>query len=103
MTIKDGFIYYDLEDQTSILTDEQLGRLLRAMFAYEKRGQEPDFKKEPILSTCFNFVKVILDVNTRKYVERCKKNAENGKKGGRPKIEVDLTVKKKKGKGKVKE
>jgi len=83
-------IYHDLEEQTSLLSDEQLGRLLRAIFAYEKRGECPDFADDGMLLICFQFVRTTLDVNRRRYEEKCAKNAENGKKGGRPKKEDNV-------------
>ena len=82
---KNSFIiHYDLEEQTSLLSDEQLGKLLRAVFGYEIRGEYPDFNGDQMLLMCFQFVKTTLDINREKYIERCEKNAENGKKGGRP-------------------
>ena len=82
---KNSFIiHYDLEEQPSILSDEQIGKLLRAVFGYEIRGEYPDFNGDQMLLMCFQFVKTTLDINREKYFERCEKNAENGKKGGRP-------------------
>lgn len=77
-------LHYDLEQQTSLLSDEQLGKLLRAIFSYEIRGECPDFEGDQMLLMCFQFVKTALEINREKYIERCEKNAENGKKGGRP-------------------
>lgn len=84
---KNSFIvYYDLESQTELLSDEQLGKLLRALFIYEIHGKEPIFDDD-IVKASFQFIKVTLDINREKYDEKCKRNAENGKKGGRPKKE----------------
>lgn len=83
---KNSFVlYYELEAQTSILSDEQLGWLLRAVFAYEIRGEYPNFKDDQLLLMCFQFVKTTLDINREKYIERCEVNRENGRLGGRPK------------------
>ncbi len=76
-------LYYDLEQHVQLLSDEQLGRLLRAVFAYEIRRELPNFNDD-LLSLCFSFIKVQLDIDKEKYMERCEKNTENGKKGGRP-------------------
>jgi hypothetical protein len=84
---KSSFVlYYELEAQTSILSNEQLGRLIRAVFAYEIRGECTAFEDDLMLQMCFQFVKATLDVNKEKYKERCEINRENGKSGGRPKI-----------------
>ncbi len=84
-TEKRSFVlHYDLEAQTAILSDAQLGRLLRAVFAYEIRGEFPELDDDGMLLMCFQFVKTTLDINRQKYEERCEQNAENGKKGGRP-------------------
>ena len=40
---KNSFIvYYDFEEQTATLSDQQVGRLIRVMLDYEKRGVLPD-------------------------------------------------------------
>ena len=83
-------VYYELEEQTKTLTDEQLGKLLRGMFVYQKQGKMPIFNDECV-QIAFEFVKTYLDINDDKYKERCRKNAENGKKGGRPK-KIDITA-----------
>ena len=80
---KSFVLYYDLEQHVQLLSDEQLGRLLRAVFAYEIRGEIPNFNDD-LLSLCFSFIKVQLDIDKEKYRERCEKNTENEKKGGRP-------------------
>lgn len=82
---KNSFIvYYDLEKQTLLLSDEQMGKLFRAMFAYEVRGECPNFDNDQMLLMTFQFVKTTLDINREKYIETCHTNSENGKKGGRP-------------------
>lgn len=76
-------IYYDLEEQTQQLSNEQLGKLLRGMLAYEKRQEYPEFDGDQMLIACFGFVKVTLDINREKYNERCEQNRINGKQGGK--------------------
>lgn len=71
---KNSFVlYYDLEEQTQFFTDEQLGKLLRAVFAYEIRGEQPDID-DPLVKAAFGFVAVQLREGKRKYAERCEKN-----------------------------
>lgn len=82
---KKGFIvYFDLEEQTKDFTDEQRGKLFRAMFAYASRGEEIEID-DPGVKLAFGFLKVTLREDAKRYEEKCRKNAENGAKGGRPK------------------
>ncbi len=76
-------LYYDYLSHFNFLTDEQLGKIVRAMLDYEINGVLPEFS-EPIMQMTFSFVRSNLDRDREKFIERCQKNAENGKKGGRP-------------------
>lgn len=76
-------IYYDYEENLEVLSDEQLGRLLRAIFKYEKLGLEPE-NLGSLELMAFNFIKGNLNRDRTKYDKRSKTSAENGKKGGRP-------------------
>lgn len=53
------------------------------MLSYEIDGVFPEFD-EPIMKMTFSFIKSNLDRDMQKYLEKCEKNTENGKKGGRP-------------------
>lgn len=83
MPKKSFLLYYDLEEQTAGFTNKQLGKLLRALFAYEKRGEIVEFD-DPFVKTAFGFVSVQLREAKAKYAEQSAKNAANGAKGGRP-------------------
>lgn len=76
-------IYLDYEEQFNLLTDEQLGQLMRAIMKYEKTREIPQL--EGMLKMAFSFIKTQLDRDREKYEKQCEKNRENGKKGGRPK------------------
>lgn len=81
--MKNSFlIYYEYEEQLSILSDEQLGILLRAIFKYEKYNEIP--KLDGVLQLAFMFIKGNLDRDREKYDKRCETSANNGKLGGRP-------------------
>ena len=80
---KSLLLYYNYSDHFAFLTDEQLGRLIRAMFDYEINRVVPEFD-EPVMKMCFSFVQSNLDRDLQKFLEKCEKNAENGRKGGRP-------------------
>ena len=70
-------LHYDLEEQTELLSDAQLGRLMRAVFGYEIRGEFPEFEDDKMLLMSFQFVKTALDINRQKYEERCEQNRHN--------------------------
>ena len=83
MARKESTIVYDrhVDICEQYLTDEQFGKL---MFALVK-GKEPDFSDDPILAMAYAFIALQKDLDDKKYEEKCKRNRENGKKGGAPK------------------
>lgn len=76
-------IYLDYEEQFNLLTDEQIGQLMRAIMFYEKTGKLSEL--EGTVKMAFSFIKTQLDRDRQKYQAKCEKNRENGAKGGRPK------------------
>lgn len=83
MDKKSFLIYLDYEEQFNLLTDEQIGQLMRAIMEYEKTGNEPVL--DGMLKMAFSFIKTQLDRDREKYNKKCEKNKQNGAKGGRPK------------------
>lgn len=75
-------IYLDYEEQFNLLTDKQIGQLMRAIIKYEKTREIPQLNG--IAKMAFSFIKTQLDRDREKYEARCEKNRENAKKGGRP-------------------
>lgn len=74
---KNSFVlYYDLEEQTKMLTDQQVGRLLRMVLAYEIRGERLE-EQEPTVQMAFQFLKPGLDINREKYEKMCARNKKN--------------------------
>ena len=82
-------MYLDYEEQFNIMTDEQIGQLMRAIIKYEKTGEVPNL--DGMLKMAFSFIKTQLDRDREKYQARSEKNRENAKKGGRPKKEEKQT------------
>jgi hypothetical protein len=79
---KDSFILYqEYEKHLELLTTEQKGKLLEAIFLYN-RGEKIEL--EPIILMAFSFIKSDLDINKLKYEAICKRRSEAGSKGGRP-------------------
>lgn len=80
---KSLLLYYDYKSHFDFLTDEQVGKIVRAMLEYEVDGIFPEFS-EPIMKMTFSFIRSNLDRDREKWVKMCKTNKENGKRGGRP-------------------
>lgn len=70
-------------DELDCLTDEEYGRLIRAMQAYSKDGAVPDLNGTERLF--WKMCKNVIDYYFDGYEKKCSVNSENGKKGGRPK------------------
>ncbi len=65
------------------LTDEQLGKLMRAIFIYARDGEVINL--EPTLRMAFAFIKDDMERNKAKYEEKVERWRTNGRKGGAPK------------------
>ena len=79
---KSFLLFYDYEDFLEDLTDEEMGILLRAIFAYERRGKEPQFSSSE-MRMAFKFIRRRLDEDRKNYLETCQKRAQAGAKGGK--------------------
>ena len=80
---KDSFVFYLSQFQAiKTLTNEQLGRLFRAIFE-KQLGKEVVLEKD--IEIAFNFINNQMVIDNDKYAKRCEINRENGKKGGAPK------------------
>lgn len=79
---KSFILYLDNSIILDQLTDEESGKLIKAIFKYQSSGVTPDFSKNPALAMGFSVFKMSLDRDSEKYQERCERNRANGKKGG---------------------
>lgn len=82
---KNSFIlYYNHREIFDELNDEEAGKLIKAIFAYEIDGilNEDRFTRMVMIP-----IKQVLDDNREKYEMITERNKLNGKKGGRPKKE----------------
>lgn len=78
--MKNSFIIFtEYEDKLKKLSDEQMGRLFRAIFEYERAGVV-ETELDQLTEMAFSFIASDLDRARTKY-EKC---VENGKKGGAP-------------------
>ena len=78
-----GFLMY-LEDigALSLLTDAQMGALVRGLAAYVAEGREMS-QADTLLCTCFMMLKTKLERDRRRYEERCAVNALNRRQGSK--------------------
>lgn len=80
---KDSFILYDeYSAHIELLSMEQRGVLLTAIFAY-RNGEEPP-EMDNAVAMAFSFIKSQLSRDNERYDEIVKKRSEAGKMGGRP-------------------
>jgi hypothetical protein len=81
MADKKSFVLYcDYRQHFELLSPEDQGRLLMAIFDYVETGAEPSL--EPIPMMAFSFIRAQLDRDLKKYEETCKRRAEAGRRSG---------------------
>ena len=70
-----GFICHDdYLKKTSRLSDEELGRVFRALMTYHETGVEPDLGT--VESMAFDFIRVDIDRAEKEYKEKCDRNRD---------------------------
>lgn len=80
---KNNFILYkDYKPHVDMLSDEQAGKLFKAIFEYVDGRTENDL--DPLTKMAFSFIKSNLERDLIKYKNIVERNRANGKKGGRP-------------------
>lgn len=77
-------MYLDNEVVIQKLPDEDAGKLFKALFLYSREKTKPDFDDNLALSITFDILSTAIDRDAERYYNRCQKNRENGRKGGRP-------------------
>ena len=83
MTRNSFVLYTSYLKHIELLTIEQRGMLLTAIFKYAS-GAEPD-GMDDMTRMAFSFIKSDMDENAEKYQKTVNARRESGKKGGRPK------------------
>lgn len=79
---KSFLVYFDWEEPLQTLQKDELGELFLNMLHYAKTGEELEFESFSA-KVVFCFIKSAIDRDKEAYEERCRKNAENGSKGGK--------------------
>lgn len=72
-------IYIDYQEQFELLTDEQAGKLIKAIIEYEKTGKILEL--DGMTKMAFSFIKTQLDRDREKWQEEKQKRSEAGKRG----------------------
>jgi len=82
MTGKSSFIMYTRYSKLfSMLSAEDLSKLIFAVFAYVESGEVPNFCDNDGLNMLFAVMRVDLDRDSKKYEESKARMSEGGKKG----------------------
>lgn len=86
-TPKGFFTYFHHAELLEMLSDEQAGRLYKALMRYGNTGEESDFGSDSALSMMFALFKKEIDYNFERYAEICEMRREAGKKSAKAKKE----------------
>lgn len=86
---KKGFVFYsDWEEFLQLLdSKEDIADVIMAVLAYAARGEQPELKGSARI--VFTMFRRIIDNDSEKYAQTCRRRSESGKQGGRPKKEED--------------
>lgn len=83
MSEKSSFIlYFGYRKHLALLSNEECGKLLMALFDYAENGQVPDLTGATAMA--FSFIQDQMERDASKYAAVCERNRQNGAKGGRP-------------------
>ena len=81
---KGFFTYFHHSALINHLTDEQAGRLYKALLLYGDEDVETDLSDDQACALAFITLKGEVDINFERYAETCEKRSEAGSKGGAP-------------------
>ncbi len=79
-------LYNDYGINLGALSDEEFGRLTRAMIRYNTTGDAPEFTGNERF--VWPLIRSQIDRDRKAYEKKCETNRRNGQKGGRPKKEI---------------
>ncbi len=78
-------MYYEHTEDFELLTDEQIGKLMRAVDSFERHGETGVEFEDPLSKSLYRKMEKVLSENKIKYIEKCKRNGSNAKKDpGKP-------------------
>lgn len=76
-------LYNDYKKHFDQMTDEDAGKVIKAILAYVNYMDFPEL--EGAAAMAFSFIEAQLERDRKAYDKKCETNRENGSKGGRPK------------------
>ncbi len=82
-TPKGFFTYFHHAEVLEMLSDEQAGRLYKALMRYGNTGEEADFGSDSALDVVFALFKKEIDYKFERYAEICEMRSEAGKKSAK--------------------
>lgn len=80
--------YTEWADDTSGLSNEQFGELMRSVMEYAKTGFVPYFS-DPVLQMAFKFIMTDIDKDKARYEAIKQKRSEAGRKGRMAQVKDD--------------
>ena len=87
-TKKSFILYTNYNELLEMLTDEQTGRVFKAIFQYQSTGNIPNLDEfSGIEKMFFTVMRQDLDYNNEAWAEKKKEKSEQGKTGGRPSLD----------------
>lgn len=87
--MRDSFIFHfeNIEDIEDMSLEEQ-GLIFRAMISFAQTGEEPEFE-DKAMRAAWKPIRRRMVKDNEAYEEKCRKNRENGQRGGRPRKQED--------------
>lgn len=70
------YLYFDRVVFLDRLSDEQNGKILRAIICYARDGNDPEFNDQTLL-LAWDFLRPALDEDAVKYEAKCERNRQN--------------------------
>ena len=77
--IKSFVMYIDNKKQVEMLSDDQAGKLLKALFAYAEYGERLE-TDDGMLQMAFSFIASTIERDFEKYQKVCERRADNARK-----------------------
>ncbi len=72
-------VFIDCLDEAELLSDEQAGRLIKALLRYAIDGTAPDFADDIAIRMLFSILQKQVDRDFEKYERLCRKRSEAGR------------------------
>ena len=75
---KDNFLlYHNMYAMIKDIPNEIVGDVIKSIFRYSMEGEEPKYEGVSIENLLFKHIQNSIDINSKKYYEKCEKNKKN--------------------------